>query len=49
MYAFEVCNNSVCVCEQVIRDAHDMWFTKKIKLREAYVLSVKTKQSDLAN
>jgi hypothetical protein len=39
----------VCVCEQVIRDAHDMWFTKKIKLREAYVLSVKTKQSDLAN
>jgi hypothetical protein len=36
------------VCEQVIRDAHDTRFTT-IKSREAYVLSVKTEHSGLAN
>jgi hypothetical protein len=34
--------------EQIIRDAHDRWFTK-IKLREAYVLSAKIGRSGLAN
>jgi hypothetical protein len=41
------CATKVCG-EQVIRDAHDRWFTK-IKLREAYVLSARTRQSGLAN
>jgi type VI protein secretion system component Hcp len=48
MYAFEVCNKSVCVCEQVICDAHDRRFIK-IKLREAYVLPTKIGHPSLAN
>jgi hypothetical protein len=43
------CATKVCVCEQVMCDAHDRWFTKKIKLREAYVLSAKTGLFNLAN
>jgi hypothetical protein len=46
MYASVRCNK--CVCEHVLRDAHDKGITI-IKIGETYALSAKTKESSLEN